>query len=135
MWKRFVSLRARDETCTHDAFFRPVTYEPEQLSLDTMKLLVKQRALTRSNYFMYDEDETTPLFIQRAGSWLIRVFAPRQPIWRLFILMRMLQRLTGLGLIRRILHLVARRRAFRPAAGKDRPLLAGRRRTGEAPSC
>ena len=49
----------------------------------------------RGPIFMYDEDETTPPWLQRTGIFLLRIFAPGQPIWKLFILRRNIERFLG----------------------------------------
>ncbi len=95
-------LRAANPRCTRDSFLRPVTYRPAGLDLEVLKLLVKQHALNRTNVFMYDEDEDTPLFLLRVGTLILRLFAPRQPIWRLFIFPRKMQRKLGILAVRRL---------------------------------
>ena len=99
-----------------DGFLRPVAFEPEGIPLDRLKTMVKTEALRRSNYFMFDEDETTPLFVMRAGTWLVKTFAPGQPTWRFFILMRKVQALIGMAALRRTLFAWKQwRKTFRPA--------------------
>ena len=60
-------------------------------------------ALSHANYFMYDEDEDTPTFVLMIGASLLKVFAPRQPIWKLHILIRKIQNFLGIGFLKRIL--------------------------------
>jgi len=85
-----------------DGFFRPAACRPAALTLDEVKLLTKREALRRTNWFMYDEDEKMPLLAMILGTWLLRLFAPRQPIWRFFILMRKAQVWTGVNAVRRL---------------------------------
>jgi radical SAM superfamily enzyme YgiQ (UPF0313 family) len=96
-------MRSNNEQCCRDNFLHPVHIEPEALSLESVKLITKKAALSRTNYFMYDEDETTPAFIMVIGTFLLRLFAPRQPIWRLFILMRLAQKYTGVAFLRKLI--------------------------------
>ncbi|MBT8341846.1 MAG: radical SAM protein [Desulfatitalea sp.] len=84
-------MKDSDPSCTNDGFLNPVTFIPEELSLEQVKKITKQFALKHPNYFMYDEDETTPLFILGLGTRMLKIFAPDQPIWRLHILIRMIQ--------------------------------------------
>ena len=62
---------------------------------------------------MYDEDEKTPLFAMILGTWLLRLFVPRQPIWRFFILVRKAQAWSGISLLRRAAFALSNRRALR----------------------
>lgn len=87
--------------CTADNFLKPVAFIPDDLSLEDVKRITKSVALEHPNYFMYDEDETTPLFILGVGTQLLRWFAPDQPIWRLHILIRTIQKYTGIGWLRK----------------------------------
>ena len=113
------ALRDQHPSVTQDNFLSPVAYEPEALSLDKVKALTKQAALMRTNYFMYDEDETIPVAVLALGSWLMQTFAPRQPIWRLFIVLRYLQKALGINLLRRVAHKLASRQHLRPAKLRD----------------
>lgn len=81
---------------SRDGFLSPTTF-PDSISLSpaTIKRLAKEEARKRPNYFMYDEDETTPPWLLSLGALLLRVFAKRQPLWRLFILRRRLENLFG----------------------------------------
>jgi hypothetical protein len=88
--------------CTEDNFLRPVHYTPEALSLHEVKAITKQTALRCPNYFMYDEDETTPLFVLMIGNALLKAFAPRQPIWRLHIILRYLEKFIGVNWLKRL---------------------------------
>lgn len=92
---------AENPGCTDDNFLRPVSYEAAGLGVSRLKVLVKREALRRTNYFMYDEDENIPPVVQMLGRLLLKAFAPGQPIWRLFIVIRWIQRLTGINALRR----------------------------------
>ncbi len=96
-------MKENNPSCTNDEFLKPVAFIPEALSLEQVKKITKQFALKNPNYFMYDEDETTPLFVLRLGTFILKVFAPNQPVWRLHILIRMIQKYTGISLVKRLL--------------------------------
>jgi hypothetical protein len=113
-----------------DGFLRPTAYRPADLSLDEVKLLTKREALGRTNWFMYDEDEKAPLFVMILGTWLLRLFAPRQPIWRFFILMRKAQAWTGVNALKRLAFHIKSRRTLARFAPPAAPL--ARERIGNA---
>jgi len=99
-----IEMKNNDPSCTSDEFLKPVAFIPEALSLEQVKKITKQFALKNPNYFMYDEDETTPLFVLRLGTLILKTFAPNQPVWRLHILIRLIQKYTGISLVRRLLY-------------------------------
>lgn len=94
-------MKTNQPSCTNDAFLTPVAFVPDELDLEGVKRITKEYALKYPNYFMYDEDETTSLFVLGMGTAMLRLFAPDQPIWRLHILIRMIQKITGIGLLKR----------------------------------
>lgn len=93
----------KNPLCTTDNFLHPVHYSPEALSLEAVKALTKRTALRYPNYFMYDEDENTPPLVLMLGTALLRLFAPKQPIWKLHILLRTLQKVIGVSWLKSIL--------------------------------
>ena len=105
-------------TCTVDNFLSPVHYSPSTLSLDAVKTITKQTALRYPNYFMYDEDETTPTVVLMIGTALLKVFAPRQPIWRLHILIRHIEKLFGINWLKRLLFVRKKPVSARASFGK-----------------
>lgn len=74
------------------------------LDIHTLKDVIKRQALTKPNYFMYDEDERTPLVVLRSAAAMVRIFFPGQPLWRAFVLLRKIQKLTGYAALRRVLY-------------------------------
>jgi hypothetical protein len=85
-------------------FLRPVHYEPEAISLQQVKVFTKKVALQHPNYFMYDEDEDTPALLLMLAASALKRFAPRQPIWRLHILLRKIQNFLGIGFLKRTVY-------------------------------
>ncbi len=94
-------MKAVDPHCTSDCFLTPVAFEPEAVSLEEVKRITKRMALKHSNYFMYDEDEDTPSFVLALGIFILRKISPKQPIWRLHIFLRTLQKYIGIMLLKR----------------------------------
>jgi len=90
-----------DPDCTTDNFLQPVNCKPGALTLEQVKLLTKHESFKHPNYFMYDEDEDTPEFLMRVGVFILSFLAPRQPLFRLHILHRTIQEISGIRFIRR----------------------------------
>jgi radical SAM superfamily enzyme YgiQ (UPF0313 family) len=87
-----------------DNFLFPVSIEPEKISLDMIKVMVKRASFQYLNIFMYDEDENTSPFMQKFGNLLLKCFAPSWPIWRFFIAIRILETALGIRAIKRMLY-------------------------------
>lgn len=96
-------MKVMEPDCTNDNFLHPVHFNPKALSLERVKFITKETALRHPNYFMYDEDEKTPPFVLMIGASLLKLFAPRQPIWRLHIILRKIQNLFGIAFLKRTL--------------------------------
>lgn len=94
-------MKKEDPNCTKDDFLHPVSYKPEKISLEKIKFIIKYISLGHVNFYMYDEDENTPEFLLMLGARLLRLFSPRQPIWRLWILLRKFERLLGIRMFKR----------------------------------
>ncbi|HOX06003.1 MAG TPA: radical SAM protein [Planctomycetota bacterium] len=103
-------LRAEGAAETGDNFLHPVAFQPRGISLDAVKALTKREALRHANFLMYDEDENTPMGLLVLANSVLRRWAPGQPLWRLFILIRRLQMLTGFNLLRRAAFALSSRR-------------------------
>ncbi len=110
-------MKEAQPSCTTDNFLHPVHVEPAALSLDEVKVITKREALGRPNYFLYDEDETTPPAVLALGTAVLRLVAPRQPLWRLHVLLRTIQQRLGLTAVRRALY----ERRLRCAAATPQP--------------
>jgi hypothetical protein len=102
-------MKNENPDCTKDNFLSPVHSEPEDISLEEVKAITKEVALKHPNYFMYDEDEDTPVFILMIGATLLKLLAPRQPIWRLHIIIRKIQKFLGIGFVKRIVYYRSKR--------------------------
>ena len=88
-------LRLHDPTCTEDEFLHPVYYEPDTLDLERIKRLTKDAYHRYPNFLMYDEKSQYPAVVITAFHILLKLFAPKQPIWRVYILVRKVLRIFG----------------------------------------
>ncbi len=90
-------VRQEEPSAAKDDFLYPVSL-PEGTTIDPgeLKQIVKTESFRRDNFFLYSDDEKTPLPVLVAGTALMRIFTPRQPLWRLFIVKRKIESFTGL---------------------------------------
>jgi radical SAM superfamily enzyme YgiQ (UPF0313 family) len=93
-------------------FLRPLSYSPPGIALAEIKELAASATRTRARYFMYDEGANIPLPVRL----LVRTLFPRQPIWRTYVLHRILLKCTGILDLYALLHAAARG-ALRHARG------------------
>lgn len=94
-------LRNENSACTNDDFLHPVSYNPENLSLESIKLLSQQAYFSYPNLLSLDEDSQYPLFLLKVTTAIMDRLAPNQPVWRMYILISKLLTITGLNLIRK----------------------------------
>lgn len=106
-------MKRENQLCAVDNFLHPVHFEPRDISLEEVKAITKYTALRHPNYFMYDEDENTPPFVLMVGTALMRLFAPRQPLWKLHIMLRILQNYFGISFVKRVLYALRHRELFK----------------------
>lgn len=99
-------MKEENPTMHKDNFLLPTRLpESTTLPLGELKHLTKMESFRRANLFMYDEDEKTPEFLLKLGTWLIKTFSPSQPIWRLFIVIRKVQTALGIRWIQKQVYL------------------------------
>lgn len=86
----------------HNMYLLPTTL-PTKLTMDIehLKFMAKLEAYRNPNYFLYDEDEKTPIWVLRIASLLIKFTRSRHPIWRLHILLRKIQQVFGIQYLKR----------------------------------
>lgn len=92
-----------------DNFLHPVHYKPDCLSLDTIKIITKYAFLRHPNFLMYDENSQYPALLVKTATVLVKIFAPNQPIWRCYIMIRKLLQFSGYNLIARLIFYVRHR--------------------------
>jgi radical SAM superfamily enzyme YgiQ (UPF0313 family) len=83
-------MKKENPACTKNDFLYPVHYEPDALDLTTVKILTKRAFLRNPNFLMYDENVQYPAALVKGAIALLKVFAPKQPLWRVYILIRKL---------------------------------------------
>jgi hypothetical protein len=82
-----------------DHFLRPVAYAPEGLDVATIKRLAIWEVACRHNFIMFDDGANIMLLFRLFFTF----FFPGQPIWRGYIAMRLLERITPAWPIRLLL--------------------------------
>jgi radical SAM superfamily enzyme YgiQ (UPF0313 family) len=99
-----IEMSGKDKHCTGDNFFRPVKIEPGKISLDEIRAIAKSFSFRYANYYFYEKEHITPGWLLITGNYLLKMFRSRQPVWRLLILLRMVEKGTGISLIKKIIY-------------------------------
>ncbi len=79
-----------------DHFLSPVAYQPPHLSMKRLKNIVSLATALHHNFFMFDDGANVLLPVRV----FLATFFPRQPLWRGYIVLRMLEKISGLFLLR-----------------------------------
>ena len=87
-----------DIHCTDDNFLHPVKIEPEKISLEEIHTIAKRFSFSHPNFYFYEKEHIIPGWLLITGNSLLKVFHSRQPVWRLLILLRKTELVTGISL-------------------------------------
>ena len=82
----------KDNQCSTDNFFRPAKIEPEKISLEEIRAIAKSFSFRYPNYYFYEKEHITPGWLLITGNFLLKMFRSRQPVWRLLILLKMMEK-------------------------------------------
>lgn len=88
-------------------FLMPLAYAPQGLGIDEIKDQASAATGTRPRYFMYGAGAHIPMPVRL----IVRALFPRQPIWRIYILSRVLAKCTGLLHLSALLQILVRKAA------------------------
>jgi radical SAM superfamily enzyme YgiQ (UPF0313 family) len=94
-------MEKRNPEVGADGFLRPVDYEPDGISLDEIKYLVKRAWFSHPNLLIAPDDEVLSLASQVWVVRLLRLLGSRQPSWKLYIHTRRLFKRLGLMRLQR----------------------------------
>jgi Fe-S oxidoreductase len=109
----------KDNQCSSDNFFRPVKIEPEKISLEEIRAITKSFSFRYPNYYFYEKEHITPGWLLITGNFLLKLFRSCQPIWRLLILLKIMEKWLGIGLIKKRIYELSKSRNKRNNRGKN----------------
>ena len=87
--------------CTDDNFLHPVKIEPVNIGLEEIHSIAEDFALRFPNFYFYEKEAIIAGWLLIVGNFLLKMFHSRQPVWRLLILLRRIERVLGLLLLKR----------------------------------
>jgi radical SAM superfamily enzyme len=94
-------LIKHDICCTSDNFLHPVKIEPEKISLAEIHIIARRLSFRFPNFYFYEKEHIKPGWTLIAGNFLLKIFHSRQPVWRLLILLKKIERMLGITLVKR----------------------------------
>jgi radical SAM superfamily enzyme YgiQ (UPF0313 family) len=97
-------ITKKGEYCTSDNFLHPVKIEPEKITLEEIHSITKLFSFRFPNFYFYEKEHIIPGWLLITGNSLLKVFGSRQPVWRLLILLKRIERIVGISFIKRILY-------------------------------
>ena len=84
-----------------DNFLRPVKIDPEGISLEEIHAITKEYSSRFPNFYFYEKNSIIPGWLLITGNTLLKIFHSRQPVWRLLILLRKIEKTLGITLVKK----------------------------------
>jgi organic radical activating enzyme len=86
---------------TSDNFLHPVKIDPEKISLENIHSIAKGFSSRFPNFYFYEKEHKIPDWLLITGNFLLKIFHSRQPVWRLLILLKRIEWILGISLVKR----------------------------------
>ncbi|MDP4209213.1 MAG: radical SAM protein [Bacteroidota bacterium] len=86
---------------TMDNFLHPVKIEPNEIALEDIRAITKRYSFRFPNFYFYEKERIIPGWLLITGNFVLKMFRSRQPVWRLLILLKRIEWIFGIGLIKR----------------------------------
>jgi radical SAM superfamily enzyme YgiQ (UPF0313 family) len=93
-------LEKEDPEVTHDHFFNPFFLPLEGFEFSEFRRRVEMECSRHSNYHLFGSVLDVNPLLRRVAVAMMKTVAPRQPIWRFYILVRKLMRVFGFPSLR-----------------------------------
>ena len=87
--------------CTSDNFLHPVKIEPEKISLSDINTIAERFSFRFPNFYLYKKEQIKPGWALISANLLLNFFHSRQPVWRLLILLKKIEKILGITFVKR----------------------------------
>jgi radical SAM superfamily enzyme YgiQ (UPF0313 family) len=109
-------IKQENLNSTDNDFLHPLYFSPKSLNLDVINALTKQAAFNYPNFLIYNEMKPQDSVV-KIGSSLLTIFAririkTQGLVFKLFVLLRTVQKFLGISLVRRLLFEYKNRKLF-----------------------
>jgi radical SAM superfamily enzyme YgiQ (UPF0313 family) len=102
------SILEYNNVVSSDNFLHPVKIEPCKISLEDIHIIARRTAFRFPNFYFYEKEKIIPGWLLITGNYMLRLFHSRQPVWRLLIFLKMIERILGISLIKRVISQITR---------------------------
>jgi radical SAM superfamily enzyme YgiQ (UPF0313 family) len=87
--------------CTDDNFLHPVKIQPVNITLEAIHSIAIEFSFRFPNFYFYDKEHIISGWLLKTGNFILRLFRSRQPVWRLLIILKRLEKVMGISLVKR----------------------------------
>ena len=94
-------IMKQNRYCTSDNFLHPVKIQPAKISLADIHSIAIEFSLRFPNFYLYEKEHIIPGWLLLTGNVLLSLFHSRQPVWRLFIFLKRIERNLGIFMLRK----------------------------------
>lgn len=94
----------KNRHCTIDNFLHPLKIEPDQISLEKIHTIAKEYSFRYPNFYFYEKEHIIPGYLILVANFILKVFHSDQPVWRLLIFLRMIEKWTGAAALKRVFY-------------------------------
>lgn len=106
--------------CTKDHFLHTIPFHPKSISLEEVYFLAKEATYRYSNYLIFEDIQHAPPSVLKMQTKLVKLLAPKQPVWKAIIFMNKFQKALGISYLKRKRHEIRNRKSpFMPEFRKN----------------
>ena len=96
------NILKKNINCTSDNFLSPVKIEPGKISLESIHLITRDYSFRNPNFYFYEKDRIIPGWLLEIANYLLRLFHSRQPVWRILIMLKRIEKILGINMIKKV---------------------------------
>jgi hypothetical protein len=74
------------------------------ISLEAIHSITREFSFRFPNFYFYDKERIITGGLLKTGNYLLRLFHSRQPVWRLLIFLKRIEKVMGIDLVKRCLY-------------------------------
>lgn len=94
--------------CTSDNFLHPVKIEPEKISLSEINIIAERFSFRFPNFYLYKKEQIKSGRVLIAANFLLKFFHSDQPVWILLILLKKIEMILGITLVKKVIYKLKR---------------------------
>jgi hypothetical protein len=84
-----------------DNFLMPVKIEPDKITLEEIHSIAKDYSSRFPNFYFYEKEHIIAGWLLITGNFLLKIFHSHQPVWRLLIFLKKVEKGLGIAFMKR----------------------------------